>query len=64
LELLCRHGVEQTVASSQPFALLLTIADPKRTAPVYDEMTRSLRSRFQTQSLTLRTNVRVQSAAT
>jgi hypothetical protein len=63
LELLCRHGVEQTVASSQPFALLLTIADPERKAPVYDEMIRNLRSRFQTQNLTLRTGVRVQSAA-
>jgi hypothetical protein len=63
LELLCRHWVEQTVASSQPFALLLTIADPERKAPVYDEMIRSLRSRFQTQNLTLRTGVRVQSAA-
>jgi hypothetical protein len=61
--LTCRHGVEQTVASSQPFALLLTIADPERKAPVYDEMIRSLRSRFQTQNLTLRTGVRVQSAA-
>ena len=63
LELLCRHGVERTVASSQSFALLLTIADPKRKAPVYDEMIRSLRSRFQTQNLTLRSGVRVQSAA-
>ena len=36
LELLCRHRVEQTVASSQRFALLLTIADPERKAPVYD----------------------------
>lgn len=63
LELLCRHGVEHTVASSQPFALLLTIADPNQKAPVYDEMIRSLRSRFQTQNLTLRTGVRVHSAA-
>jgi hypothetical protein len=61
LELLCRHGVEETVASNQAFALLVTIADPMRKAPVYDEMTRSLRSRFQTQNLSLRAGVRVQS---
>jgi serine protease AprX len=61
VELLSRHGVENTRASNQPFALLLTIADPEHKAPVYDEMIRSLRTRFQTQNLALRTNVRVQS---
>ncbi len=63
VELLCRHGVEETNASTQPFALLLTIADPNHRAPVYDEMMRNLRSRFQTQNLMLRSTVRVQSAA-
>ena len=61
VELLCRHGVEETTASQQSFALLLTIADPEKKAPVYDEMARSLRTRFQTQNLTLRTSVRVKS---
>lgn len=61
VELLSRHGVENTRASNQPFALLLTISDPEHRAPVYDEMSRSLRTRFQTQNLTLRASVRVQS---
>jgi serine protease AprX len=59
VELLCRHGVEATKASKQPFALLLTISDPEKKAPVYDEMVRSLRTRFQTQNLALRPNVRI-----
>jgi serine protease AprX len=59
VELLCRHGVEETKASKQPFALLLTISDPEKKAPVYDEMVRSLRTRFQTQNLALRPNVRI-----
>ena len=58
LELLCRHGVEQLDAVSQPFALLVTISDPDKKAPVYDEMSRHLRSRLQTQNLTLRSIVR------
>jgi hypothetical protein len=61
LELLCRHDVDNSVAINQPFALLLTIADPKRKAPIYDEMMRNLRNRFQTQDLALRTGIRVQS---
>jgi hypothetical protein len=60
VRLLCRHGVETALAASQRFALILTIGDPERHAPVYDEMARSLRTRFQTQNLTLRPTVRVQ----
>lgn len=59
VELLCRHGVEENTASNQPFALLLTISDPERRAPVYDEMARSLRTCFQTQNLALRSTTRV-----
>jgi hypothetical protein len=60
LELLCCHDIEDSVAINQPFALLLTISDPKRTAPVYDEIVRNLRNRFQTQDLTVRAGIRVQ----
>jgi hypothetical protein len=58
LELLCRHKVELLGAVAQPFALLLTISDPEKKAPVYDEMSRHLRTRLQTQNLTLRSTVR------
>ncbi len=60
VELLCRHGVEEAKASNQPFALILTIADPERKAPIYDEMARILRTSFQTQNLSIRPSVRVQ----
>lgn len=38
VRLLCRHNVEQAALSRQPFTLILSIADPERGAPVYDEM--------------------------
>lgn len=60
VRLLCRHGVDEDVVANQPFALILTIADHQRKAPVYDEMARILRARFQTQNLTLRPTVRIQ----
>jgi hypothetical protein len=42
LRLLTRHGVKDEEAfRSQPFSLILTISDPLRTAPVYDEMART-----------------------
>jgi hypothetical protein len=63
VRLLCRHGVEAGIAATQPFALVLTISDPERRAPVYDEMARILHGRFQTQNLTLRPSVRVQPQA-
>ena len=63
VELLCRHGVEESRASNQPFALLLTISDPEKKAPVYDEMARSLRTRFQTQNLAVRPSVRLRPQA-
>jgi len=60
VELLCRHKLETKAPTAQHFALLLSIADPKKEAPVYDEMSQSLRSRFQTQNMMLRPTVRVQ----
>jgi serine protease AprX len=60
VQLLTRHGVEKDAMKSQPFALILTIADPTRKAPVYDEMVRKIRTRFQSQNLTLRPTTRVQ----
>ena len=63
VRLLCRHDVGANIAVTQPFGLVLTIADPDRRAPVYDEMARILRGRFQTQNLALRPTVRVQPQA-
>lgn len=60
VRLLCRHDVNLAMTAPQPFALILTIADPEQRAPVYDEMARILHSRFRTQNLTLRPAVRVQ----
>ena len=60
LQLLSRHGLDTPeMKHPQPFALLVTIADPKKSAPVYDEMAVKVRSRFQSKNLSLRTTARV-----
>lgn len=60
LQLLSRHGLDTPeMKRPQPFALLVTIADPKRSALVYDEMAVNVRSRFQSRNLALRTATRV-----
>ncbi|MCL5887487.1 MAG: S8 family peptidase [Actinobacteria bacterium] len=61
VSLLNRHGAEVKGDQyrPQPFSLVVTIADPGGAAPVYDEMARSLKSRFQAQNLTLRSAARV-----
>ncbi len=61
LQLLTRHGVEldQTTFKPQHFSLIITVADPTRTAPVYDEMAQIVRNRFQAQNLAVRTRARV-----
>jgi len=58
VNMLCRHSVENE-ALVQPFGLVLTIADPERKAPVYDEMARILRNRFKSRNLTLRPTIQV-----
>jgi len=60
VKLLTRHGVENTESfKPQPFSLIITISDPEKKAPVYDEMARSVRSRFQAQNLALRATARI-----
>jgi hypothetical protein len=62
VRLLTRHGVEdEETFKSQPFSLIITISDPDKKAPVYDEMARSLLNRFQSQNLALRAAARVRS---
>lgn len=59
VQLLERHDVSsRTVPRPQPFALIVTISDPNQRAPVYDDMVRQLRSRYQTSNLAVRTPVR------
>jgi serine protease AprX len=61
VKLLTRHDVEDTTSfKPQPFSLIITIADPEKKAPVYDEMARVVRNRFQSQNLALRATARVQ----
>ena len=43
----------------QPFSLIITIADPDGTAPVYDEMAQVIRNRFQADNLMVRNIARV-----
>jgi hypothetical protein len=64
VQLLTRHGIEDEEAyKPQPFSLIVTISDPRRRAPVYDEMAQSLRTSFQSQNLALRAAARIRSRA-
>jgi hypothetical protein len=60
VRLLTRHGIEdEETFKPQPFSLIVTISDPKKKAPVYDQMARILINRFQAQNLTIRTAARI-----
>ncbi len=60
VQLLTRHGIEDEAAfKPQPFSLIITIADPEKKAPVYDEMARSVHNRFESQNLAVRATARV-----
>ena len=64
VQLLTRHGIEDEDAfKPQPFSLIVTISDPQRKAPVYDEMARSVLNRFQSQNLAVRAAARVRGRA-
>ncbi|MBI3568139.1 MAG: S8 family peptidase [Gemmatimonadetes bacterium] len=63
VRLLTRHGVEGLeTRQAQPFALIVTIADPERRAPVYDEMAQLIRTQYQAQNLTVRAEARIRGA--
>ncbi|MEX0803274.1 MAG: S8 family peptidase [Candidatus Binatia bacterium] len=65
LRLLTRHGVEDEEAfKPQPFALILTISDPTKTAPVYNEMAQIVLHRFRAQNLAVRATARVRGRST
>lgn len=60
LDLLTRHGIDkEETFEPQPFSLIITIADPENKAPVYDEMSRIVRNRFQSENLTVRVPARI-----
>jgi hypothetical protein len=60
VRLLTRHEVDASETfKSQPFALIVTIADPERKAPVYDEMAQIVRTRFKAENLSIRTAARL-----
>lgn len=60
VKLLTRHGIEDEEAfKPQPFSLIVTISDPQKKAPVYDDMARSVLNRFQSQNLSIRTSARI-----
>ncbi len=60
VQLLARHGIDDGDALlAQPFSLIITIADPEKKAPIYDEMTQILLNRFKSQNLAVRARARV-----
>ena len=61
LQLLTRHRIEDDEAfKPQPFSLIITISDPKKSVRVYDEVAQIVRNRFQAQNLTIRSSARIQ----
>ena len=66
VQLLTRHGIGKDAEAykPQPFSLVLTISDPEKKAPVYDEMAQTVRSRFQAQNLSLRAVARIRNRST
>lgn len=63
VRLLTRHGVEdEETFKSQPFSLIVTISDPQKKAPVYDEMARNVLNRFQSQNLAMRAAARIRTS--
>jgi hypothetical protein len=61
LQLLTRHGIDRDpqIKKSQPFSLIITIADPDQQAPVYDEMAQVVRNRFQAENLIIRSSIQI-----
>ncbi len=60
VRLLTRHGIEdQEAFKPQPFSLIVTISDSEGRAPVYDEMSQVVLSRFKAENLTLRSAARI-----
>jgi len=61
LQLLNRHeDPEPEERRSQPFAMIITISDPDGKAPVYDEVSRMLRNRYEVSNLIVRSATRIQ----
>jgi serine protease AprX len=61
VQLLYRHGIRQElIAKPQRFALLMTIVDPDKKAPIYNEMAVKLSQRYQVQNLNVRSQVQIQ----
>lgn len=55
LRLVTRHGIEKNTGfEPQKFSLIVTISDPNKKAPVYDEMARIIRSRFKAENLNIK----------
>ncbi|TCF96622.1 hypothetical protein BZM26_36585 [Paraburkholderia strydomiana] len=64
LQLLSRHGIDRAeISKPQPFALVVTVGDPTRQIPVYDEMARLLHNRFKAENLAVRTAARLRGQA-
>ena len=61
LRLLTRHGIDDEEAfRPQPFSVIISIADPEKKAPVYNEMSRIILNRFKFQNISIRAPARIQ----
>lgn len=59
VRLLTRHGIDAEGFKPQPFSLIVTISDPEKKAPVYDEVAQIVRTRFKAENLAVRAAARI-----
>ncbi|MEK6333934.1 MAG: S8 family peptidase [Acidobacteriota bacterium] len=60
VRLLTRHsGQNRQPSKPQPYCLIVTIADPKKKPGIYDEMIRTVQTRYKTENLVLRAAARL-----
>lgn len=63
--LLTRHDVKEDTEPQrpQPFSLIITISDPTKRAPVYNEMAQTVHNQYRAENLSLRATARIRTRA-
>ena len=60
LQLLSRHELKDSgIFKPQKFSLIITISDPNKKAPVYDQMAQIIRTQYQVENLAVRSAVQI-----
>lgn len=60
VQVLCRHAAKERLSTTpQKFALIVTITDPTKKAPIYNEMAQKIRNKWQVQNLGIRSSIQI-----